>query len=167
MQVRISSNNLTIGLPCVSGNDDNVESTLSALLEKTLWPFANIEQWIMAQHLTFPTPAPIRVIKDVAIEGYCSWIIPGLGFKSVADFKSHLDKILAKGGEWQEFHVMRAPQAPPWAPPTVSFWVRDSLAVVKDIIGDVRLAKDMKWAPETLYNRKNERIYSELWTGNW
>ena len=49
----------------------------------------------------------------------------------------------------------------------VQFWYRDSLDVLKEILEDVRLAKDMKWAPERLINADGERLYSELWTGDW
>jgi hypothetical protein len=34
------------------------------------------------------------------------------------------------------------------------FWSRDALPVVKELVGDESLAKDMKWAPEKLYNSK-------------
>ena len=49
----------------------------------------------------------------------------------------------------------------------VPFSYRDNLEVLKDIVGDVGLAKDMKWAPERLVNGDQERLYSELWTGDW
>jgi hypothetical protein len=40
-------------------------------------------------------------------------------------------------------------KAPFWAHHNISFWQRDSLEVLKSMVGDVRLAKDMKWAPES------------------
>ncbi len=57
--------------------------------------------------------------------------------------------------------------APPWAPLSIEYWQRDSLEVLKDIVGDVRLSSEMKWAPEKLYNTQGVRLYSELWTGDW
>ena len=162
-----SWNDLITGLPCINGINGNVISTISRLKSKTFWPFNNIEQWLLAKVLAFPTPALNRVIKSMAVEHYCPWIRPGCGFKSIADFKGRLDNIPAKGGEWKECYVTPKQNTPVWAPPALSFWLRDSLDVLKDIIEDVRLANHMKWALETLYSEKNKRIYSELWTGNW
>jgi Plavaka transposase len=56
---------------------------------------------------------------------------------------------------------------PSWAPLSIEYWQRDSLEVLKDIVGDVRLASEMKWAPEKLYNTQGVRLYFELWTGDW
>src|SRR5579859_4944412 len=162
-----SWNDLIIRLPCINGINGNVNSTISRLKLKTFWPFDNIEQWLLAKVLTFPAPVSNTLIKSTAVECHCPWIRPGYSFKSVADFKSGLNNIPAKGGEWKECYVTPKQITPVWAPPALSFWLHDSLDVLKDIIGDVRLANHMKWAPETLYNGKNERIYSELWTGNW
>ena len=37
-----------------------------------------------------------------------------------------------------------------WVPAEILFWSRDALPVVKELVGDESLAKDMKWAPEKL-----------------
>ena len=54
-----------------------------------------------------------------------------------------------------------------WVPAKILFWSRDALPVVKELVGDEALAKDMKWSPAKLYNSKGERLYSELYSGNW
>jgi len=54
-----------------------------------------------------------------------------------------------------------------WVPAQILFWSRDALPVVKELVGDEALAKDMKWSPAKLYNSKGERLYSELYSGNW
>jgi Plavaka transposase len=161
--LKLILNILTPGLPL---NEPNV-AELQKLVSKTYWPFDNIEQWMLAKALTFPSPLSNKMIRNVAVERYCSWIMPGKGFKSVRDFRKRLDQLPAKGGEWQQSYVTRGPTAPQWSPPMVQFWYRDSLDVLKDIVADVRLAKDMKWAPERLVNADGERLYSELWTGDW
>ena len=40
--------------------------------------------------------------------------------------------------------------------------MRDTLEVLEDIVGDIRLIISMKQAPEKYYNSSRERIYSEL-----
>jgi Plavaka transposase len=122
---------------------------------------------MLAKALIFPKRLSDNTIKHIAVEQYCPWIKPGCGFKSVADFRKRMSQLPAKGGEWRESFVLRGPTAPTWVPEFVSYWHRDSLEVLKDLVGDVRLAKDMKWAPEKLLNAKGERLYSELWTADW
>jgi len=161
--LKLILNVVTLGLPSDEG--DVVE--LQKLALHTYWPFDNIEQWMLAKALTFPSPLSNREIRNLAVERHCPWIMPGKGFKSVRDFYKRLNQLPAKGGEWQQSYLTRGPTAPPWSPPMVPFWYRDSLDVLKEILGDVRLAKDMKWAPEKLVNSDGERLYSELWTGDW
>jgi hypothetical protein len=48
----------------------------------------------------------------------------------------------------------------------MEFWMRDTLEVLEDMVGDTRLAMSMKWAPEKYYNSSRERIYSELWSAD-
>jgi hypothetical protein len=156
-------NIVTSGLPSDAGN----VMKLQKLALKTYWPFDNIEQWMLAKALIFPSPLSNKGIRNLAVERHCPWIIPGKGFKSVSDFRKRLDQLPAKGGEWRQSYVTQGPTAPQWSPPIVPFWYRDSLDVLKEILGDVRLAKDMKWAPERLINADGERLYSELWTGDW
>lgn len=138
-----------------------------SMKSKIYWPFDNESQWLLAERTLFPTPLTNSVIKNFAIESNCPWIIPGLGFKSLTDLRQRLDKISSKGGEWMESHIIPMEQAPSWAPHNISFWKRNSLEVMKSIVSDVRLAKDMKWAPEKIFNVNDERIYSELWTADW
>ena len=156
--LKLILNSLTPGLPLHKGD----VTELQQLVSKTYWPFNNIEQWMLAKALTFPSPSANKMIRNIAVERYCPWITVGKGFKSVRDFRKRLDQLPAKGGEWQQSYITRGPTAPRWSPPMVAFWSRDSLEVLKDIVGDVRLAKDMKWAPERLVNGDRERLYSEL-----
>ena len=161
--LKLILNILTPGLPLDKGD----VTKLQELVSKTYWPFDNIEQWMLAKALTFPSPLSNKMIRNIAVERYCPWITVGKGFKSVRDFHKRLDQLPAKGGEWQQSYITPGPTVPQWSPPMVPFSYRDSLEVLKDIVGDVRLAKDMKWAPERLVNGDQERLYSELWTGDW
>ncbi|KAG8700490.1 hypothetical protein FRC08_004668 [Ceratobasidium sp. 394] len=46
---------------------------------------------------------------------------------------------------------------------------RDILAVIRDLIGDVRFKHFMKYSPERHWTsgEQNCRVYGEMWTGNW
>jgi hypothetical protein len=152
---------LIVGMPSLRVGNTNLGTILSI---KTYWPFDNKTQWEFARWLLFPQPLSNKRIK-AAIDA--SWIAPGVGFKSLGDFKKRVNMIHAKGGEWFEANVLPGARAPSWAPLKVKFWMRDSLEVLKDIVGDVRLASQMKWAPERIQNAQGDRLYSELWSGNW
>ena len=151
---------MDIGLPV--GEVD--EYTLRA---KHYWPFDNEEQWNLAGWLLFPNRLSASQITAGAVEKNAKWIKPGCGFKSLNDFNKRLELLPSKGGEWVSKNLTRKVNSPAWVPENVQFWMRDSLETLKSIVGDVRLAQDMKWAPEKIYNSKGERIYSELWTGDW
>ena len=142
------------------------DAELVSMKSEIYWPFDNESQWLLAERTLFPIPLTNPVINKFAVEPNCPWMIPGSGFKSLADLRRRLDKIPSKDGIWTESHVIPMEQAPSWAPRNISFWQRNSLDVLKTMIGDVRLAKDMKWAPEKIYNANDERIYSELWTAD-
>ena len=98
-------NILTPGLPLDKGD----VTELQQLVSKTYWPFNNIEQWMLAKALTFPSPLSNKMIRNIAVERYCPWITVGKGFKSVRDFRKRLDQLPAKGGEWQQSYVTRRP----------------------------------------------------------
>jgi len=63
--------------------------------------------------------------------------------------------------------VTRGVDAASWQPAQVEFWKRDALEVLKDMVGDVRLAPNMTWSPKKLYNADRTRLYGELWSGDW
>jgi len=46
-------------------------------------------------------------------------------------------------------------------------WVRDSLAVLQELIGDVTIGHKMKWAPVKEFDSDHNRIYGEMCSANW
>jgi len=131
------------------------------------WPFDNKEQWDLAYAITFPKPQGIQQIKRIAVERYASWIKPGCGFQSVKDYKDRMSHLPTVGGEWKSTYVCPGRAAPSWAPLEIKYYIRDSLEVLRFIVGDVRVANYMKWAPEKVWNHNREQLYSELWSGDW
>lgn len=130
-------------------------------------PFDNIGQWELARFALFPEPLPGPRMAKAILENKAPWITPGCGFKNMADFERRISEIPGIGGGWRSAYVKPGVGAEDWVPAEILFWSRDALPVVKELVGDESLAKDMKWAPEKLYNSKGERLYSELYSGNW
>ena len=153
-----------VGLPSISDNPEGDKATLKSL---QYFPFDNGDQWSMAKSVLYPKPLPNPRIKALVVEKNCPWIKPGSGFQSLGDLKRRVAKLPTKGGEWMSAHATPSATAPAWAPVQVPFWKRDSMKVLKNLVGDASLSPHMKWAPETVLNSKNERLWSELWSGDW
>lgn len=131
------------------------------------FPFDNAGQWKLAKALLFPKRQSRTGVTNLAVERNCPWILPGTGFKSPNDFYKRLEKLNFRGGQWQQSYVMPGPTAPAWRPNQVEFYHRDTFETLKYIVGNSRLQNHMKWAPEKHFNSKGERVFSELWTGDW
>jgi hypothetical protein len=48
-----------------------------------------------------------------------------------------------------------------------NFYLRNSLEVMKDILRDPSLREDFVWAPRKLYDTDGNRLYMDMWTGDW
>ena len=92
---------------------------------------------------------------------------PGSGFKTVNDFQNRLSLLEQVGGEWFVAPLKATEQAYAWVPKVRQFYFKDTMAVLKDLIGDPKLAPYMKWYPEKLYDGSNRRVYTDLSTGDW
>ena len=149
------------GLPAAKSQLDPNE------VRNPFWPFDNKKQWDLAYTITFPRPLGNQLLKRIAVEKYASWIKPGCGFQSVKDYKDRMTQLPTVGGEWKSTYVCRGPAAPSWAPLEIKYHIRDSLDVLRFIVGDVRVQNFMKWAPEKQWNNQGDRLYSELWSGDW
>jgi hypothetical protein len=102
-----------------------------------------------------------------ALEGTSTWLKDEVRFKNYNTFKRCVDQIASKQGRWQEAFVRPGTKDESWAPMKLSYWKRDMLEIMKDMVGDVRLVQHMEWAPKKVYNRDGKRLYNELWTGDW
>ena len=101
------------------------------------------------------------------MEKHATWISPGDGFQSYGDFKRRVDSLEARSASWVSKIIRPGIRAASWQPEIVKFWMRDSMIILKELVGDVKVADHMKWHPEKVYNSKGQRLYSELWTGDW
>jgi hypothetical protein len=152
-----------VGLPVGSGDDGVAKSDPPNPYD----PFEAQGQWDLAYICHYPEPATkSRVIRTI-LSKYNRSIKDGQGFRSHQDYVERVKRLSNKGIRFHPYNVLPTESAPDWAPELITFWMRDSLEVVKSLVTDPRWSNDMRWAPEEAYNEAGERIYSELWTGNW
>jgi hypothetical protein len=66
----------------------------------------------------------------------------------------HAQELVVGEGEHERVHIM---------------YKREVIDVIRDLIGNPRFRKHMKYAPERHYTSSNKksRVYGEMWTGNW
>jgi Plavaka transposase len=129
-------------------------------------PFDNAGQWDLVYSCLYPERLSNKRIKRIVVNKY-NRALEGSGFTSLKDFDKRVKLLSSKGVPFRTWNIKPGSSAPKWAPQLMEVWMRDTLDVVKRLVGNPRWANDMKWAPEEAYNENKERIYSELWTGNW
>jgi hypothetical protein len=51
----------------------------------------------------------------------------------------------------------------------LELWRRDPVDCVRELLGNPAFKKDMKYAPERVYEdvEGNSRVFDEMWTGDW
>jgi Plavaka transposase len=134
--------------------------------QKTYRPFDNHGQWRLAHHVLFPTPFTAARLK-AAISINSPWNKPECAFANYADFKRRVALIPKVGGAWRAVLLNPKNGAPLNASINIKLWYRDSLEILKSLLADKRTLPHMMWAPHKLFNSKGERLYSELWSGDW
>jgi hypothetical protein len=150
-----------LGLPVDIDNQNR-----EARAENPYWPFENPGQWDLAYVCLYPERLSKRRIQGIVVNKY-NRSLHGRGFKNFRDFERRVKLLASKGVQFKVYVFGRSIKAPGWAPTSIEVWMRDTLEVVKQLVGNVKWADVMKWAPEEVFNGNNERIFSELWTGNW
>jgi len=147
--------------------NDSREAEPEAREANDYWPFENLDQYNLAKFLSYPKMKSDRIIKSSAVERHCSWIKEGCGFRSVKDFKRRINLLEPKGGEWFSAPLMATEEAYSWVPATRQFYFKNTMTVLKDVVGDPKLAQYMKWVPQRLYDESGRRVYTDIWNGDW
>jgi len=156
---------LTLGLAIEESLD--LERSEFSEYEKTYWPFKNKDQWHLALWALFPTPISRPRAERAIVAKFAVWAKPESCFESWGEFQRLIQNVEEKGGKWHRKVLQRVDRDPSWYPTEIRFWERNSLDILKELVADIKVAEHMKWAPEKVYNSKGERLYSELWTGDW
>lgn len=115
----------------------------------------------------YPEPLSKPRLERAILKTHASWGNPECLFETWGDWESRVNQVSAKGGQWERAFVLRSEKDPSWVPEALRFHKRNSLEILKEIVGDIKVVEHMKWAPEKVYNSKGERLYSELWTADW
>ena len=132
------------------------------------WPFDHVHQWKLAQRLVLPNIHPKADIVNFAVNNEeNSFLHPGRGFKNLADFYSRLDALTDYDGKWSRGIAGPRRITESWMPQAVDFEYKDTFAVMKDLLTDIRLKEHMTYKPKKIKNLRGERVYSELWSGDW
>lgn len=117
--------------------------------------------------MVLPNIQSNSIIHAFAVEHNCKFLKPGTGFLSVAEFHKLLDAHAAYDGEWRPAYINTGTTRPPWMPSSIQYLVKDSFAVLRDLITDARMAKHMTWKPKRLYTAQGDRVYGDQWSGDW
>lgn len=129
------------------------------------FPFSSKRQFNMVNHYTFP-----KIATNAEISAGCtmhpgSWITPEVAFQSTKHHFRTLDAAAALRSGWKRGSF--SPGSLQGLEYPIPYWHRDTLAVMHDILTDSDLAEDMVWAPKKVYDGDGNRVYTELWTGDW
>jgi hypothetical protein len=130
-------------------------------------PFKNEGQWALAMWALYPEPIPRPRLEGFILKKHALWANAESLFDTWGDWERRVQQVSQKGGQFERTFLLRSQRDPEWAPPALRFYKRNSLEILKEIVGDVKVVEHMKWAPEKVYNSKGDRLYSELWTGDW
>jgi len=52
-------------------------------------------------------------------------------------------------------------------PLSIQYLVKDSFAVLRDLISDPRMTKHMTWKSKKLYTKSGDRVYEDQWSDDW
>jgi hypothetical protein len=151
----------SLGLPV-----DVDEQSRETREENPYAPFDNAGQWDLVYSCLYPERLSNKRIKRIAVNKY-NRALKGNGFASLKDLDNRVTLLSSKGVPFRVCDFKPGRAAPKWAPPLIQVWMRDTLEVIKRLVGNPQWARHMKYASEKAYNENNERIYSEPWTGNW
>ena len=129
------------------------------------YPFTNVRQNQLAQSLTTPRLEANQTIHNIAVLGQDRFLSENAGFQSVAQFHSCLDEMASVMTPWQSILIKGDDNLPEQEP--VRYWLRDSLAVLQEILENPELIDHCVWGPVRQRNSEGERVYTDMHTGDW
>ena len=137
---------------------DTVESFFQYAHWEPLAPFETIEQWRLCR----------TIVEENIGQGKCDRMLQRDLFVPNAKISNakQLCKLVAAleadglGCPWQESGIEVEGRRTP-------YWHRDPLAAIKFILGHIPFDEDLCYAPVRERAANGERLYSEMWTGDW
>ena len=134
--------------------------------ESPYYPYSSYGQFRLAASLASPKLSTASVIQKVAVDGGNAFIPPELAFASINDFHKRIDQLTSLQSKWQEGTLKNRRIDVSWVT-DVKFWHRDPLAVLQEIFENEDLAQSCVWEPVKQYNSEGERVYTDMYTGDW
>ena len=136
----------------------------SEFADNIYYPFDNYQQYKLAKAMTNPRVTSRRLIEAVCVKA--EFLAEGVAFRSIDDFFSHLDIMRKAYVAWRCAQICPTNGIQnPWSNP--SYWKKDSLAVLQEILENTALADKCVWAPVREFNEDGERIFTDMHTGDW
>lgn len=163
-----------IGLPSQSGQHyehpqaEHRKYMAERISENTFYPFDNEAQFYLAELMARPNIKSEREVRRACVDGRERFLRPEVGFSSYADFISRLDILRSCHASWVErkIYPRSVGQRSQWDG-KVSYWAKDPLAVLQEILENENLKDKCVWAPVKEYSADGERIYTDLHTADW
>jgi hypothetical protein len=163
---------LTIGHPSLRGKlyvhpkIENREWFTEFGAESPYYPYSSYNQFRLAASLASPKLLPANVIQKVAVDGGNAFIPPDLAFSSTTDFLARIDQLSSLQSTWTQGTLTNQRSEVSWVT-DVKFWHRDPLAVLQEIFENPDLKDSCVWEPVKQYNSEGERVYTDMYTGDW
>jgi len=89
-----------------------------------------------------------------------------VSFKTIGEFHRKLES-LDCDEEWCMKTLERLKDAAEWVPDSIPFYYRDSLQALRSIVSNPRVAEYCKWEPQKFFDAKENRVYTDVFSGNW
>jgi Plavaka transposase len=161
---------LTIGLPNRRGNRyihplEEFRKERETVCEGRIYfPYENVEQYDLARAMTNPCIQNRTLIDRICVKG--TFLKPDVAFASVDDFLGRLDSMKACYTGWVEKEVRPIDgDVSEWGTPR--YWCKDALAVLQEILENPFLNGKCVWAPVREFNEEEDRIYTDMHSGDW
>jgi hypothetical protein len=91
----------------------------------------------------------------------------GLSFHNVRAMNQKVDAMPDRAGKWKTTSLSFRERSD--ESETFTIWHRDPVEAIKGLWKDPNLSPHMSFSPSKVYSdaTKSDRIYSEMWTGQW
>jgi Plavaka transposase len=140
---------------------------LSELRQKNeFYPYNSHDQYRLAKSLSMPRPASGPVIQSIAVDGKNSFLKAGVGFSSNFDFLARLDELQSTMTPWTSVDISNEGGDMSWGP-KLTYWKRDTLAVLQEILENPNLKDKCVWAPSQRFGSNHERVYTDMDSTEW
>jgi len=85
-------------------------------------------------------------------------------FNSVEDFKSRIDELCEMVAPWMKGQIVDTSGE---VSGEFTFYYRDTLAVLQEILANAHLKEKCVWSPVRKYDPDGNRVYTDIHTGDW